>query len=153
MNSDLMLLASRSEGTRCPCCDKFVKIYRRKFNSGMALTLIHIYQAARKTNNEWLNVAHHMLDKIPNWIPYDYGKLVWWDLLKKHPGKTDDGNSKGLYRITRKGAQFVKKQIKIRSHAIEYMSNVQDFDGDQISIEQALGKKFNYNELMQENAF
>ena len=30
------------EGIDCPCCGQFVKLYKRKLNSGMAATLIRI---------------------------------------------------------------------------------------------------------------
>jgi len=146
---ELMVLASTPGGTHCPCCKKFVKVYCRKFNSGMAYALIQIYQQARKTNNEWLNVGKFLIEECEVW-PSDYGKLVWWGLLEKHSGKAEDGNSNALYRMTRKGSMFVKRRIKVLSHAVEYMSEVQRFEGKEISIVEALeyGNKFKYDELM-----
>ena len=32
------------EGTVCPCCDKYVKAYKRKLNSGIARALIIMYK-------------------------------------------------------------------------------------------------------------
>ena len=143
----LMRQARTSAGATCPSCNKHVKVYHRKFNSGMAYTLINVYRQARKTNNEWLHVGHFLRKECDVW-PSDYAKIVWWSLMQKHPGKKKDGNSSGLYRMTRKGSMFVKGRITIPSHANEYMSEVESFDGDEINIVEALGKKFDYDELM-----
>ena len=150
MNPELLKLAHQKDGVRCPCCDKFVKVYKRKFNTGMAYVLIQIYRKAKKTDNEWLHVGHFLRKECDLW-PSDYSKCVWWGLLEKHPGESDDGNSNGLYRMTRKGSQFVKGRITIPEYAIEYMSKVEKFDGPEIDIRQALwtkDNKFDYNELM-----
>ena len=146
-----MKLAQRRNGVRCPYCDKFAKVYRRRFNTGMAYTLIQIYRKAKKTNNEWLHVGHFLHEECDVAVGRDYGKLIWWGLLEKHPGESDDGNSNGLYRMTRKGSQFVKGQITVPNYAIEYMSHVKEFDGSEIDIRHALwtkDNKFDYNELM-----
>ena len=150
MNEELMRQARTSAGATCPSCNKFVKVYTRKLNSGMARTLIHIYRQARKTNNEWLDVLHHCTNI--GFVAGEVGKLVWWGLLQKHTGKAKDGNSNGLYRMTRKGSMFVKQRITVPSYAVEYMSKVEKFEGDDTDIIQALDNEFNYRELMGENA-
>ncbi len=151
MNPELMKLARRSTGVRCPTCDHNVKVYHRNFNSGMARTLLYIYLEARRSNNEWLNVLHYCTEEY-DYVAGEIGKLIWWGLVEKHSDKADDGNSNGMYRMTRKGAQFVKGKITIPEYATEYMSKVLKFDGREIAIYQAFDNNFDYNELMREAA-
>ena len=144
---ELMEQIIEMSGSHCPTCTKFVKVYHRPFNHCMAYSLIHIYLQARKTNNKWVHVGKFLTKKTGN-RSGDYGKLVWWGLIQKRSGKSKDGNSAGFYRMTRKGSLFVKRRITIPSYAHEYRSKVRYFDGDEIYIDEALQKEFNYNELM-----
>ena len=147
MNIELLERARQSNGATCPTCNKHVQVYTRKLNSNMARALLLMYREARKNNNEWCRVGHLIVGEH-TW-PSGYPKLVWWGSAEKHPGKSDDGNSNGMYRLTKKGALFAKNKTKVSSHAVEYMSVVEEFVGDEINIIDALGKKFDYNELMQ----
>lgn len=110
----------------------------------MAYTLIEVY----KTSRDWVNIGQMLLED-GKW-PSDYGKLVWWNMLQKHPGEKEDGNSNGLYRITQEGIDFVEGYTTVISHAREYLSEVLYFEGKQIDIAQALeyGNRFKYDELI-----
>ena len=148
-HDELLERADKTGGLRCPSCHKHVQVYTRQIYSGMARLLILIYVEAVKTNNDWVNIGHFMARMFPaEKRNSDYGKLVWWGLLKKAPGKSKDGNSNGLFRMTRKGSNFVKGNITVPKYAVEYMSNVSHFKGGQITIFDALGEAFNYDELM-----
>lgn len=141
--------ARQSKGTHCPCCDKFVKVYRRKFNSGMARGLILVYHWQCAHPGEWLHLRSYQIEQ--NQYAADVPILCWWGLLEKSVEATVDGQkSSGLYRLTFNGMLFARRELKVYSHAIEYMSNVEGFDGDLINIETALGKHFNYAELMRD---
>lgn len=146
--SRLMAEAQTSKGTHCPCCKKFVKVYHRKFNSGMAITMIYTYPWFRSHPLEWLTIGKFLIREHDLW-PSDYGKLIWWGLLEKKAERKNDAKSGGKYRMTDRGFAFVQGRHRVRSHVYEYMSEVQSFDGDEIDIRSALGRKFDYGELMQ----
>ena len=59
-----------------------------------------------------------------------------------------DKRKNGYWRITKRGEQFVKGDALSKSHVVLYNNVVRGFDGADINIEQALGSKFNYKELM-----
>lgn len=107
----------------------------------MVLTLVNLYTRSVADPLAWFDVGQILVDEFRE-KPCDYGKLVWWGFLEKH------GTEVGLYRMTEAGKRFVRGEIRARSHAIEYRSNVLDFDGDLITVSQALGRKFDYGELM-----
>jgi len=142
------MLAARTKAIRCPCCDKNVKVYRRKFNSGMALTMIYTYPLFNQYSGKFLDVLHYCA-KYHNYIAGEIGKLVWWGLMERQSVESETGGKgSGKYRMTPKGFQFTLNKRTVPSHAIEYLSNVESFVGDEITIEQALGRHFNYRELM-----
>jgi len=144
-----LFIEARIKSTHCPCCRHHVKIYKRKLNSGMAKTLIYTYRFFKDRPYAYLDVAHYMLKQIPNWVPSDYGKLVWWGLLEKCEDPPEKGKkSSGKYRMTHKGRMFTERRIKVPAHAIEFLSEVESFSETEVDIVQALGKHFNYYELM-----
>jgi hypothetical protein len=74
---------------------------------------------------------------------------VHWNLIASVGGNRADGcKHNGHWRITERGEQFVKQQILVPSHVYLYNGKFQGYSQESTSILQALGKKFNYNELM-----
>ena len=149
---ELFAAAQQPKGTVCPCCDKFTKVYHRKFNSGMALSLIYAYRFHNETAGRFVEFQHVCMERYGR-FPGDYSKLEWWKMLEKKDAPPEGGaKSAGLWRITEKGHRFVRDEISVASHALEYRGIPLRFDGDEIRIADALGKKFNYPELMREGA-
>ena len=134
------------EATDCPCCKQLVKKYKRKLSSSMAYGLIVLFKAPPG----WINIEDYFhAQNIPHSIRGDVRKLRHWGLIEKKSGTREDGSTRtGEYRITEKGAEFVRGEIRVRSHYKEFNKNFLGFEGEQITIRQALGNKFKYNELM-----
>lgn len=137
-------------GVLCPCCNQRVKLYKRSLNSSMARMLI----ALSKINNgrDWTY--------IEDWREQsgltlngggDYGKLAYWELIqqKELEPHVDKGAS-GLWRITSKGIDFVNKNIKVPSHVLIYNNEIMGWSDKQVDITHCLGKKFSYDEIMDE---
>lgn len=133
------------KGFICPCCGSFVKRYKRKLNSNMALVLIHLYRAGIK---DFIHVEQFMSYKnLPR--SGDFHKLVHWGLLDKKIAKRDDGsNRNGYYKLNDRSIEFVLGRYKCQEKAIIYNGKLEGFEGELITIKDALGDKFNYNELM-----
>ena len=145
---DLLDQATRSGGARCPTCDGHVQVYRRTINADMARVLIFTYSFFLENPGEYLKLSDWLV-KNKAFRSADYAKLVWWKLLEKAPQLPPPARSStGLYRMTQKGRLFTENKLAVPSHAREYMSNVEEFYGDEINIRQALGRGFDYSELM-----
>ena len=138
-----LLQVLRKKGCDCPACEQFVKEYRRKLNSGMARSLIEMYK--RGGTRRWVDVPEELDSKSR-----EEGKLVAWKLIKPHPDTRDDGGAIGLYKVLRKGERFVLSEITIESHARFFNKKCLGLEGKQVSIQECLGKHFNYAELMAE---
>lgn len=154
MMSDLFEDALKPGGTKCPTCGQHVQLYRRGLGSSMVRALVAIYQYFRQSDSlEWLKVPDFLLRHgIPR---ADEAKLVYWGLLEPFVGLRKDGSPRnGYYRITDLGRQFVEDRVRVPKYVYVYNSEVYGFsDGGRypvqmISIIEALGRRFNYIELM-----
>lgn len=133
------------KGYYCSCCGSFLKRYRRKLNANMACTMIALY---RKKKFGFVRVEEFM--RVNGYQRSgDFPYLVHWGLLEKMPGKREDGSVRtGFYKLTDKGRQFVLHQITVQQTLIIYNGKCEGFEGKEIAIDEALGKKFDYRELM-----
>lgn len=136
------------EGVECPCCHQFVKRQKRILYSSMAYVLILIYKEQKKIGmDEWVNVHQLMRNQKIN-VP-DYTKFKFWDFLEAKIERRDDDSSRnGMWRITRKGVAFIKGQILAPKYFWVYNDKVFGASDQQVNIKEALGKKFDYMEMM-----
>lgn len=142
-------ISTDKHGATCPCCERFGKVYSRKLNSAMARSLIWLYRRSRTRGWDWVNIP----SEAPRWMvaSREYSRMKWWDLLYDKPNENDPAvKDTGLYKITRKGAQFVLQQINIPSHVLLWNNQVVGFSDTETSIERCLDEAFHYRELMEE---
>lgn len=134
-----------AKGAECPCCRQLVKVYRRKLNSSMARALIHFY---RNAGQGYFHADRLMKGRQGS--RGDYVKLAGWDLIE--PRKDDETEKKhsGWWRLTLAGIDFVMCLRRVPSHSIIYNGRVLRLEGEPTDIEQALGRHFDYRELMAE---
>lgn len=129
-------------GAKCPCCTQFTKVYRRPLNSGMARSLIRMYRAA---GTDWQHVP-----TTTSGGSREEGKLRYWRLVEEDRREREDGGRAGWWRVTNAGRAFVLGQFQVPKHAIIFDARCLRLDSTDglITIREALGKKFNYAELM-----
>lgn len=133
------LRARLDKGAPCPLCQQHSKMYRRKINSGMARSLIHMYRSA---GTSWIHV------RLIGAKSREEGKLAYWGLVEEQKGAGLHGGRAGYWRVTRKGEDFLNGHLKVPKYAKVYNGQVYGFEGDDVSIKDALGTKFDYEELM-----
>ncbi len=143
------------DGVVCPCCDQFCKLYRRKLNSGMARALIAIATVQNRVETQTRELDINFFVETPKlrFSNGEYARLRWWGLLEQRKLRQDEKESgekknSGRWRLTDKGRQFVEGKIRIPRDIFIYNNVVTGFSIEDISIHEALGKKFNYDELM-----
>lgn len=144
--------AARREGTNCPCCGQFGKVYKRKIHSGMAaiLVLMYRYQSRGYTHVLTLVSATTSPAVAAAIGGGDFAKMRYWGLIEEEHTVDSKGRKKanGLWRITGAGARFVEGAATVSRYAWVYNNGFLGFHGEQISIYDALGDKFSYAELM-----
>lgn len=134
-----------SKGFRCPQCGAYHRRYHRKFNANMALSLIFLYKNSQRgfihLENEMIAAGFKRCG--------DASYLRWYHLIEAMDQPREDGSPKnGKYKITGRGMLFVEQKMKVQNTYIIYNGKHEGFEGPEISIIDALGKKFDYRELM-----
>lgn len=129
------------EGAQCPCCTQLAKVYRRKINAGMARSLIAIYQVGGR---DWVHLPTQIGARSR-----EEGKLAYWGLLEEDTNPRPDGGRGGYWRVTARGERFLKGEIEVPKYVRIFDGRLLGFTGtDWVSIRDAIGDKFNYDELM-----
>jgi hypothetical protein len=150
------LKAHARKGVRCPACRQFVKIYRRALGSQMArwlIWLVRTWEQAGLARNRtaldpWIDIRRSPVRGG------DYAKLAHWGLIEHKPNteKKDNGakdtRDSGMWRPTFKGLDFVQRRVTVPSHIFLYDNIRIGEETTLITIEQALGKRYSYAELM-----
>lgn len=131
------------DGETCPCCTQFAKVYRRKLTGSIARVLIRmwhenpgdwVFLPALRTRGQDEAIAKH------------------WGLIEPFPdAKREDGSSRvGWWRLTGLGVSFVRNNVRLPKYARIYNGRLLGLDdAETVSIVDALGSQFNYDELMQ----
>lgn len=144
-------------GTTCPCCGKHGQRYRRPISGAMAKFLIVFVRNSERVREreglsafKWIELGK-TTDKFQN-ITRDYSKLRFWDLVEPHPDNPNDPTgmrkSKGLWRPKELGVEFVHRRVTVVRWWWEWRSEREYSEGPQVTIDDCLGKKFNYRALM-----
>lgn len=131
------------DGARCPCCSQNVKLYKFHVNASQAVAAIRIWKVGR---TDWVDVVALQL---PHNLHAHLSKLRFWGVLEPQPGIRDDGSNRvGIWRVTDLGQDWVLRKATIPSHAMIFNNRCFGITGEPITIEKALGKRFDYRELM-----
>ena len=142
----ILLDRNAQAGYRCNCCGQFVKIYTRKLNSSMAQVLILIYRSGK---TDYFHVEDYLKSLNKASLRADFHKLRYWGLLKKKIENREDNSPRnGFYRITPSGIMFVESKIQVKEAVLIFNNEFMGFSGNDVSIDECLGRKFSYSELM-----
>lgn len=130
------------KGANCPLCNQRAQVYKRKINSGAArglITMFHLY------GKDW---GHLPSTATLSRLGGEFARLSLWGLVEEATEKREDGGRAGYWRVTDLGALFIKNQAGVAQYALVYNGKLQGFQGMPVTIKDALGTKFNYEELM-----
>ncbi len=142
-----LVRADCKSGTTCRACGQYVRTWRWKFHSTLAVGLIRMVKRHNQ-GEEWVHVPSiegrtHCLSRA-----------ALWGLVEKHPVNVDKTKrASGLWKATEKGMEFVYARVSIPSHVFVSDDTLLGYDEScLIDIRTALGKKFDYLELMNGDA-
>jgi len=132
------------DGGHCPCCGRWGKVYRRALNAPMARALLWLTHEPHRGDG-WT----HVPSNAPQWLLRSMGlpKLQLGGLAENAVTKTQLESS-GLWKPTLKGIRFADDMGAVPKYVYVYDNTVRGFEGPDIGIEEALGSKYNYVEIM-----
>ncbi len=130
-------------GATCPCCTQYVKLYKRKLTSGMAVALIRLYRLSKRQTNKYIHIT-----KLGHLNGGEFAQLERWGLIRQDDNTDEKKKNSGMWSITLDGCLFVEGFKEVPSHAMTYDGKTIKFTNKKINIRAALGSKFDYKELM-----
>jgi predicted transcriptional regulator len=131
------------DGCICPACKQNVKLYPRMVGATQARALILLNQLSK--GNTWVHIRE-IVTRIN--VQGDFAKMIYWGLIEEQQNDSEKKKNSGLWKITEKGVKFINNEITIAKYANVYNSQLLGFSEGHITIEDSLGKKFNYTELL-----
>jgi hypothetical protein len=138
-------------GVVCPCCGRFLKVYRRRLHAEMARFLIRLYGLNRlNPGRVWRSTREVLGARGGNKASTDATYLVHWGLVERAPAENPAGAPAGSFRLTPLGVAFVEARATVPSH-VSLLNNEPVITGHvraEVTIRSALGRRFNYDDLM-----
>ncbi len=140
-------IAAEAQGGVCPCCDRWGKYNSYTLNSGMARSMIWLFQWHMKNG---ILIYCHLPTQADRTVltSNSIGKLRHWGLVEREPSDDPAKPKSGSYRLTAHGIEFVYGRIDATRKIFIYNDRLVGRGEDQTNIRQALTDKFNYQELM-----
>ncbi len=144
------------DGEDCPTCGRYAKVYRRRLHSNVARQLILLY---RLQFNDWKQNGSEG-HPFSCWVHTtairegsgysDFTLAKHWGLLQAKPN-LDDATKKesGYWMLTDLGIRYVTDQVKIPKYVFLFDDRAQGSSDELAGIRDALGKSFNYSEIME----
>jgi len=133
------------EQVRCPVCDQNCKLYKRKLNAMQASFLCWLVRRFKSNGGEWIDVPREYDRNIGG----EYGKLAHWGLAELKANDEDPSKrTSGQWRPTLRGIDFVNELVTVPKYVYLYDNRLYKVSDEQTTIREALGDKFDYEELM-----
>lgn len=133
------------DGTHCPVCDRWGRIYGRNINRTMAYSLLWLLSASSDEEN-WVDVPNTAPRSIvrSNQLP----TLRWWGLVERLDSDDPAFKHSGMWKVSQKGIDFAHGRIKVPHKVFTYNGNVEAFSADEVFISQCFQDNFDYEEVM-----
>ena len=132
------------DGVRCPCCTQLAKVYRRPIHAAMAAGLIAVYRNGGA--DRFVVIA----DVLRHNQIADFGKLRYWGLVGTDDERREDGSTRtGYWQVTSTGVDWILGRVTVPRYARIYDSRLLGLVGEPVTIRERLGKRFDYDRLMQ----
>lgn len=143
----------RWDGGYCPCCGQNVKVYKRSLNTPMTKLLIWLVETFLKNGQQHYINVHKFPFIQGRRGGGDFAKLQFWGLIEQEPVPDEvDAKHSGEWRPTKAGIQFVQGNIKAAKYVMVYLNDVVGTSEEEVTVQEALKKKFSFAEVMSGNA-
>ncbi len=130
----------------CPLCGRHAQVYDRRLRGTLVADLTTLYKLDKRHPGKWFHASDFV-----SWAGRDYNIMRWWELIESsEESALPTTQSKGLWRITLAGKAFVEGNMVVASNRLDLFGECIGVSPKSklINIREALGTKFNLEELM-----
>lgn len=136
----LLLQHLLKQGVDCPLCEQRAKMYKISMSPAMMIGLVCFYKehGTEWGDNQKVRQLRGATDNKKE------SKLRFWNLFERKPG-TKSGAA--IWRVTTLGEAFIRGEVKVPKYAFTYNDELYGHDGDDIGIEDVIGRETLLNVL------
>jgi len=99
-----------------------------------------------KFTESWINVP---LTAPPYVIANrEYPRLEDWGLIRQMPNEDPTKKTSGIWSVTASGLAFARREKTVSKFYFMFDRKIAGWSKDEISIDDALGKKFDYRDVI-----
>lgn len=133
-----------TDGIVCPCCDQFVKVYKRRIKAMEAAWLCKLVRQYQREQR------YYHIDEMRPFSRGDEAKLLHWGLIVDKLTEDTQKRRSGLWIPTEKGIDFVHGRTRVVKHLFLFNQEPLGFADptDTVSIRDCLKVAFDYEKLM-----
>ena len=117
-------------GCKCPACKQKVTLRKCGINKNMVDFLLNLAIVSKALIIDTPESIYY-LDAKPK--DKDYTSLAYWGLI-------ESGDSRGYWKITSLGIEFLKGKAAIQQNAMIYNREVFGYSGDKLTVTDVLDK-------------
>ena len=136
----------KDKGVKCPCCTQMYKVWRKRPISTAVASMCKLFQMQQTTDKYFHLDDFSVLPKDRN-----FSQLINWDLVEPMRNNDKDKRASGYWRLTTTGRGFVAGAFRIQKYVFTLNNKVVGYSEEKATVEECLGKKFSYAELMNDN--
>jgi len=134
------------QGTTCPCCGSYVKVYARRITGKMVANLSGLYYLSKGSKGQYFHTKD-ILKASQTIQTGDFPKLRFWGLVAKLE-TSDNVKGSGYYGITDRGMKFLKGNLKVPEKMYIFQNDVLGHSDKMVGISDCKGVKFNFEDIM-----
>jgi len=152
------VMASLDEGSQCPCCDQYARMYKRRLPPAAIKGLLGLYSLAREDGHDY----YHIKDIYETSYAKDvlnigsiFGLCAHFGLMISEVREKDEDNlgepvtCSGMWKITELGIDFIEGRKGIHKYILMYNGEVLGRSETFVNIDEALNHPFNYAEIFE----
>jgi len=141
----LLLEQNLEAGTDCPCCGRWAKMYKRQVYGTLVDVMFSLHKMMEKNPQQ---PFFHLDEFIHSTTGVSFTLTLHWGLTERSTDVPEGKQTSGYWRLTPKGIQFLQGAISIPKYVRLYNNEVLGFEGAQVTVQDVLGEKFDYEKLM-----
>jgi hypothetical protein len=140
----VMAQATVKDMAQCPTCLRKVKSYHRQIHATMARDLAVCYH---RHGLDWFNLPDTL--GVYGRGTGNFSYLAYWQLAERAEGRRWDGSkNNGWWRVTVTGEWYLHGAVTVPRYARVFLGQFLGLTGDSVGVTDALGKGFDFTELM-----
>lgn len=137
-------LIANGKGERCPCCERYAQVYKRKLSKPVVRQLYKLLSLGGDKN--FIHASKLISPGVTG--SGDLGKAKYWGLVEQKPHHPDEKKSSGFWKLTEMGVFFLNEEAYIRKTLYIYNDKIIKQSSEELLVSDIREAGFDYQKLL-----